>query len=286
VVKFGWTFNPGPNLFLLQVIWMLGVSMIIVSALIFLPLKYLIGVSVMIIISHNLLDSITAASSGLPAWVWMLIHQQGMVKPAVDSRVYIIYPIVPWFAVMALGYSMGTLYLKTSETRIRYFLIMGTIAIIAFLVLRFFNLYGDPSPWGNQDTFLANFLSFMDAEKYPPSLQFLLMTLGPALLLLALFEQPHWQSKLLSTYGRVPLFFYVIHIPLIHLTAVIVTFATGNDIGWLFIDPIFNKPEGYGYDLFYSYLVCFVLMLVLYPLCERYARFKHRHHDLRWLRYL
>jgi len=286
LVKFGWTFSFGTELFLMQVIWMLGLSMILLVAIIYLPYKIILVGSLVMIVSHNLLDSVTATAIGWPKPLWMLLHEQGILMMSADSRLFIVYPIIPWVAVMALGYCLGKLYLQPNDTRIKQLVIMGFGSVLVFIILRFINIYGDPTPWQLQDSIFASLLSFIDAEKYPPSLLYLLMTLGPALLFLALFEKMSFPNKFLGVYGKVPLFFYVTHLMLIHLTVVVVTFFMGKEIDWLFSDPFFKKPKGFGYELGTVYLVSLIIIFMLFPMCVYFRRFKTEKKLHWWSKYI
>ena len=217
--------------------------------------------------------------------------------------VVVIYPLIPWVGVMAAGYAFGKIYQMDVQRRRRLLLIMGVGATILFIVLRFSNLYGDPSPWSRQGSFAFTLLSFLNTTKYPPSLDFLLMTLGPAMLTLRLFEantgsprpgtaSPHSLFERLRgafiTFGRVPLFFYLLQWPTAHFISVLVHLIAGKPVGWMFgsnTGPNFAPPPGAGFNLAVVYACWIAGVLLLYPLCKWFAGVKARRRDW-WLSYL
>ena len=289
VVHFGWTFSITTDFMMAQVIWAIGLSLLILSILIFLPIKIIAGFSIIIILTHNTLDLIQAKTFGSLEWLWLVLHQAGFFTPWTGVKLLIAYPIIPWFAVMALGYSTAPLIIKALKQHTRYLVYTGLMLITAFIVLRYFNGYGNPKPWQVEDTVSATIFSFINCEKYPPSLLYLLITLGISSLLLAgfnYFEKPLGViAKILQIFGKTSLFFYLIHLPVIHLTALILTYINGFDTAWLFIEPFFSKPSGYGYPLGITYLLWLVIISALYPLCYYYSEYKKRHKDMVWLSY-
>ena len=219
-----WTFNLryDHGLFL-QVIWALGVSMIVLAALVYLPAGEIAAYSVLIIFGHNLLDGFDSRTFGSWAPLWSLLHVSEPVPHA-----FVAYPLVPWIAVMSLGYCLGSLFELERERRKQWFVCLGAASLTLFVLLRTTNIYGDPADWSLQNTTVRTLLSFVDVQKYPPSLQYLLLTLGAAFLLLAALESARGTlSGMLRTFGRVPLFFYVLHIALAHLAAGIIALAMG-----------------------------------------------------------
>lgn len=273
------------GIYALQVIWVLGLSMIALAALIHLPLRALVLVSAIIVLGHNALDGIGAESFGVFAWLWKVLHiptvfLSGAPSEVAGPWVLIVYPLIPWIGVMALGYALGAL-LGRDEMRLdpgkRRRMLIGTgITLTAvFVVLRLANLYGDPSRWATQETLLFTVLSFLNTTKYPASLLFLLMTLGPALIALALFG--NWRGRsaaVVRTFGRVPLFFYILHIALISTLAATrgITKGSGGDPGILG-------------GLAAIYLIWIAVVAMLYPVCSWFARVKARRRDA-WLSYL
>lgn len=285
VVKLGWTFNVNLDFMVAQVIWAIGVSMVFMSMAIYLPMRWLALFSGITIIGHNALDIISAEQFGAYKGLWVILHEQALLTPWHNVRLFIAYPLIPWLAVMSLGYCVGGYFLHAQTTRIRYFLSVGISLIVLFIALRFSNVYGDPKPWITQDTTLATLLSFINCEKYPPSLLYLLMTLGISALLLVGMENLQGKlSTVLLTFGRVPLLFYVIHLPILHLFAIILAAINGQSLDWLFKDPFASKPADYGYSLAVVYMVWIVTVACLYPVCHKYWLLKLRHNGL--FRYL
>jgi len=284
----------------LQVIWVIGISMIILAVLIHLPVK-LIGVFGLAMIAlHNFLDKIRVDQwqgpgtpvPGVGAKLWVLLHQQGGYPIAgwPSPFVFVVYPLIPWIGVMAVGYVFGALYQMNAEGRKRILLIIGGIAIGLFIVMRGWDYYGDPFHWARQKTAIFTVLSFINTAKYPPSLLFLLMTLGPAILSLVWFEALGRGpiSRFFITFGRVPLFFYLLQWFTAHGIAVLLNWIFGKPVAWLFMSPIqlfANPPKGQGFDLWVVYLSWIAGVLLLYPLCKWFAGVKARRREW-WLSYL
>jgi len=286
VVRWAWTFNFSyTELLFVQVIWVLGVSMIVLAGLIYLPLRAVAAVGVAMILGHNLLDGVTPQSLGAWGPLWTVLHVQAAM-PLGGGRVFVvIYPLIPWIGVMAAGYAFGTLLLRTEQERRRTLLMLGGGLTLAFLMLRAVNVYGDPAPWTVQETAGWTALSFLNTTKYPPSLQFLLMTLGPAIALLPLFERLTGPvARAVTVFGRVPLFFYVLHLYLIHAVALTVGTLAGFDPR-SFLHVWLNNPDGWGYGLPVVYLVWAGVVLALYPACRWFAGVKARRREV-WLSYL
>jgi uncharacterized membrane protein len=305
VVRVGVFFNLDYRfLGFLQVIWVIGVSMIILAALIHLPLKITAGFGIAMIALHNLLDGFrvqgwqgpTSPVPSVGAKLWFILHQPFQAFPIFgfpSPIVIIIYPLIPWVGVMALGYAFGSLYQKDSVQRRRWLLIIGGVATALFIVLRAINVYGDPSKWSSQKNALFTLLSFLNTTKYPPSLLFLLMTLGPAVLALACFEMNKTFAgglrKALVTFGRVPLFFYFLQWYTAHGIAVVLGLIAGQNVAYLFESPIDKfshpPPTGVGFPLWVVYVCWIAGVLLLYPLCKFFAGVKARRRDW-WLSYL
>lgn len=281
VVNVAWAFNVGyQHGVFLQVIWVIGVSMVVLAALIHLPLRVIAILSVAIIASHNLLDGIEPGRLGAWAPLWSVLHVFGPVPFG-----FIAYPLIPWVAVMSLGYVAGTLFQLEPQRRQWWLLRLGIASLALFAVLRFTNLYGDPDPWSAQSTAFRTLLSFVNVHKYPPSLLYLLLTLGTACLLLLAFESARGKlSHVLRTFGRVPLFFYVLHIVWAHLAAGLVGMAAGFGDAVLTNAFVF-LPEGWGYGLPIVYLAWALVLMTLYPACRWFAQVKQRRTDW-WLSYL
>jgi uncharacterized membrane protein len=281
VVNAAWTFNLNyQHGVFLQVIWAIGVSMIVLAALVHLPLRMIAAFAVVMIAGHNLLDSVAPESFGEFAWLWSLLHVQSPIPVG-----FVAYPLIPWVGVMALGYVLGAVYELDPRRRCAHLVRLGAAALALFVLLRFLNDYGDPQPWSAQASVLHTLLSFLNVEKYPPSLLYLLLTLGAGLLVLAAFENARGSlSGMLRTFGRVPLFFYVLHITLAHLAAGLVALAAG--VGTKVLTNIFVfLPDAWGFGLPVVYLAWLLVLATLYPACRWYAQVRQRRTDW-WLSYL
>jgi len=291
VVNFAWYFNIHfPSLDFL-VIWALGLSMVILSAIIYLPIPVIIVGGLIVVFGHNLLDGIQVPGNNAGAFIWALIHQQQFFTFGGKS-ILVAYPIVPWFAVMALGYALGKLYSKEAYNarRKKLLLQMGIGSILLFVVIRFTNVYGDPSLWSAQSSPMFTFLSFIRVSKYPPSLLYLLVTLGPALIFLALSENiKGWFSSQFKMIGRVAMFYYLAHLYLLHLMAMAATYFCGYKWSDMILDKFISfepKLNGYGFNLGIVYLAWFILIFMLYFLCRWYDKYKTTHRQYWWLSYL
>jgi uncharacterized membrane protein len=284
----------------LQVIWVIGVSMIVLAALIHLPLKVVGVFGLAMIALHNLLDRFQVQPwqgpgtpvPGVGAKLWMLLHQQGGYPIAgwPSPFLFVVYPLIPWIGVMAVGYVFGALYQMDTERRKRMLLGIGGTAVALFFVIRALDYYGDPFHWARQKTVIFTVLSFVNTTKYPPSLLYLLMTIGPAIMFLAWFEilGRGSISRFFITFGRVPLFFYLLQWVTAHLISVLLHWAFGKPVAWLFMSPVemfANPPKGQGFSLFVVYLSWIGGVLLLYPLCKWFAGVKARRRDW-WLSYL
>jgi len=295
VVGTGWTFQIPFGFF--GVIWALGACMVILAAVVRLPMRWIGVLSIGMIVTHNLLDPLRPRQFGSLAWLWSLLHARGGVLLPFQIREFVLFPLIPLMGVMAAGYVFGQLNLLGSERRRRWLTILGLVLIAAFMLLRVSNIYGNP-PAGQggvsqgdfqiQPTLEKTIILFFDVEKYPTSLQFLLMTLGPSFLLLAWLDKAYVPRGLraLLTFGRVPMFFYVLHIYLIHSLAVIVGVLHHESVGWLFHGAFFGEtPDGYGYNLPFVYLMWMIAVTLLYVPCRWFAGLKERRRDW-WLSYL
>jgi uncharacterized membrane protein len=278
---------------LLLVLWALGISMIALAALIYLPLRVLAGVSVAVILLHNAFDSVQASQFGSLAGVWNALHQPGVVLLA-GVPVIVGYPVMPWVAVMAAGFCAGTILLREPQARRRLLTTWGTVLIVAFVVVRAVNVYGDPAPWSSQPSPMFTVLSFLRTTKYPPSLAFLLMTIGPALLLLAWFDRRRLAaSNPLVVIGRVPFFYYVTHFWALHLLAACMAWLKYGVASFPYLlapvpsmgGPRDLFPPAFGYPLWVVYVVWVGIVAAVYPLCRWFAGFKARRRDW-WLSYL
>jgi uncharacterized membrane protein len=302
LVRLGITFSFDVRMLgFLQVIWVIGVSMIVLAALIYLPVKVVGAFGVVMIAFHNLLDGFHVMGwrgpdtpvPGFGAKIWMVLHQAFEPFPIVgfpSPVLIVIYPLIPWVGVMAAGYAFGRLYELDAQRRRRLLLIIGGTATALFIILRAINIYGDPSEWSTQKDALFTFLSFLNTTKYPPSLLFLLMTLGPSILALAAFESGTGQGRVREffvTFGRVPLFFYLLQWPVAHLISVLLHVAFGKPTERLFQTPIdWTGPvPNMGFNLAVVYVCWIAGVLLLYPACRWFAGLKQRRKDW-WLSYL
>jgi uncharacterized membrane protein len=289
VVNFAWFFNPHYPFFRLQTIWSLGISMMALSILIYLPKKIILVIGLLILFFHNGLDNIHVNGTGWNAFIWDAIHERKTL--IFFGRSFRIgYPVLPWIGIMALGYSFGSLYRKEVDASRRktYLLTLGISASILFVVIRAANVYGDMVPWSVYNNPVTTLLSFLNVTKYPPSLEYALMTLGPCIIFLALAEKPLGKLGLAITrIGRVPMFFYILHLYLIHLGAMLAIEFTGGSWRSMIVPANdFSYLKGYGFSLAGVYLVWIVLILILYPLCKWYDQYKTGHREKWWLSYL
>jgi uncharacterized membrane protein len=282
VVRFGWTFSFDVSNFAAQVIFAIGASMVALAALVHLPRWAVATVGLGMILGHNLLDGIKPASFGAAAPLWNLLHQRGMLGLGGGIKLFVLYPLIPWIGVMAAGYALGPVFALPRPLRRRWLAGLGIAVIAGFIVLRWSNLYGDPAPWVAHDSLLATALAFINCEKYPPSLLYLAMTLGPALLFLAAFDGVRGRvADVITTFGRVPFFYYIVHLFLIHTLAVLFAVVTQGQAAWLFGIPG-GKPAGYGLSLPGIYAMWLAVVAMLYPLCLWFAAVKRRRREWWW----
>lgn len=283
VVRILWIPDPFYHFTLLQVIWVLGWSMVVLAGLSRAPRAAIFLFGAVLVVGHNAVDGVKAESFGAWAPLWNLLHERGVLTLAPGRQVAVSYPLVPWVGVMALGYALGPVFgLKPRERR-AWLVRLGVGAVTAFVLLRALNLYGDPTPWSAQGSPLFTVLSFVNCEKYPPSLAFLLMTLGPALLLLAHVPQRLRASRFLLVFGQVPLLFYVLHLLLLRYGAI--PFAWLRHGANAFRPPPHGTAGSPELPLVFTFVVWLAALLLLYPLCRRYARLKARKASP-WLSYL
>ena len=291
VMRLAYNFNFSLNEpVLLVVLWVLGACMVGMAALVWLPARVLAVASIATIVLHNCLDPIRAAQFGSFAWLWNVLHQSGGLQVG-GTVVVVAYPLIPWVAVMAAGFCFAPVFLKEPEARRRILIRAGAAATVGFVVLRAINSYGDPVPWSSAKWPL---LSFLNCTKYPPSLAFLLMTLGPMLLALAFFDRfapGSWNP--LIVFGRVPLFYFILHFYAAHAAAAGLAWIRYGHAALQFIfhpvpsmgAPAKLFPPDFGYDLWAAYAVWAAIVLALYPACRWFGRIKATHRSW-WLSYL
>jgi uncharacterized membrane protein len=322
VVRLGIVYNLDYTFVaLMQVIWVIGVSMIVMAALIWLPTKIVGAIGVLMIVFHNLLDGFQVppniAFAGQPAptflqIVWMIAHQPAIIPFGGNASAFAAYPLIPWIGVMAAGYALGTIYTWDAQKRRKWLISAGLAICALFVIVRFVNVYGDPQPWltkakaieiesslpqgpvparSSTDSPLSDAeyaaLSFLNTQKYPPSLLFLLMTLGPAMLILGLLDRIDgkaiWQ-RIAIVFGRVPLFFYLLQFPLAHAMGIVLSMRAGKDYGYLFLNFPQNSqaaPPDHGFSLGVTYLAWIAGLIILFPLCYWYGEYKRR--NKHWL---
>jgi uncharacterized membrane protein len=283
LVRLGWSFSFNLGFFVAQVIWVIGASMVVLAGLVWLPRWAIVAIALTMIAGHNLLDGIRAEPLGAAGWLWNVLHQPAVLQLGPQTKVLALYSLIPWAGVMAAGYVLGPVFKLDPRSRRRLLLWTGAAIIVGFIALRASNLYGDPAAWSVQSGWLGTALSFVNCEKYPPSLLYLMMTLGPALILLALFERMHGViAGWITTFGRVPFLFYVTHIFLIHALAVALAWATIGDAGWLMGQFPPKKPAAFGLDLLGVYATWLCVVVMLYPLCRWFASIKQRRSEWWW----
>lgn len=289
IINFGWKFDINFTHIGLQTIWSLGISMIVLAGLIYLPKKIILAISIVIIFGHNLLDNIHFEGSSL----WSILHEYKQFEFIEGHKVLFAYSLLPWIAVMSLGYCFGSLYDSSFEVKKRKRILnnLGIGSLVLFLILIAINKYGNPVQWTNYGITSKTLMSIFDINKYPPSLLYLLITLGGTFLFLANAEK--LKGKVVDffcVFGRVPFFYYILHIYLIHLIAVFAAEFTG--FGWqvMVSMPTFatrvEALKGYGFNLITVYVVWIIVILLLYPLCKKFDNYKQSHKEKWWLSYL
>lgn len=279
VVNFAWTLQFPPSVMYLQVIWAIGVSMIALAGLLWLPRGALAVLALAVIAGHNLLDGVRVQGDGALAVLWKVLHQRDWIAVTDGLRLRTSYPVLPWIGVIALGWVIGPWFARGGDAllRQRRLWMAGAGALLAFVILRAVNLYGD-SPWQSFATLGSTLMSVFNVTKYPPSLLFLLLTLGIGLLLLRLYEQPRVARALapLADIGAAPMFFYLLHLYVLKLLYVLAEARWGHTHGAYFaVDHVASL-----------WVITALLALALYWPTRAFARFKARRRDLAWLRYL
>ncbi len=286
-----WWFDISFTVINMQVIWAIGFSMVILSFLIFLPVRLILIVGIIIVAGHNLLDKITMEGTGLRSVLWYLFHEMKVIQ--YSNRIfYMQYAVLPWIGVMILGYCLGTLYNHQTLQAVRKKLLLwlGIGGILAFIIIRGINIYGDPNPWQTQKNTLYSIMSFINVNKYPPSLLYILMTLSPAMLIL--FATENVKSKVTDffiVFGRVPLFYYFLHMLVIHTLAIFMLFISGGDWTLMIItssNVTSSKWLEYGYPLYITFMIWILVIGFLYPICRSYQNYKFQNRDKWWLSYM
>jgi len=287
LMGFFWSFSPDfyykPKV---AVLFAIGVSMLFMAILVYLPRWSIWIVALSLIFGHNYFDTIQAKELGEFAWIWNLLHEPGTIN-ILGINIRVVYSFIPWIGVMALGYLFGPLTKMAKSQRKKIFLISGLTMLIVGFFLRITNTYGDSQLYEQQDTLIFSLMSFLNVTKYPPSLIYILFMLGMAMILMNLFDRKlgSW-SKPLEIFGKVPFFFYILHIPLLHIFGIILALITFGDAQWLMQTPVGPSPDGYAYssELLPTYLAWVITLIVLYYPSKWFANLKTTRKDW-WLSY-
>jgi uncharacterized membrane protein len=290
IITLGWTFNPFYNFIILQVIWAIGMSLILLGLLVYLPFNAIFIIGLLIVFGHNLLDYPAVGEALKGGFIPDLLYFTKFSIYQIDNShlVLIVYAFLPWTGVMMLGYCFGKLFRPEIDRAQRRKILfqIGSGLLLLFLLLRFINLYGDPIPWASHSRgAVFTFLSFININKYPPSLAFLSVTIGGGVLALALLDRiRNSVTNFFRIFGRVPMFYYILHFYLIHLLVVISFFQQGFSTGQIVSPdvPFLFRPGTFGYPLVIVYLIWIGVVLLLYPLCKKYDRYKTAHANKKW----
>lgn len=290
IITLGWTFNPFYNFIILQVIWAIGMSLILLGLLVYLPFNAIFIIGLIIVFGHNLLDYPAVSEGVKGGWIPDLLYFTKFSIYNIDNShlVLIVYAFLPWTGVMMLGYCFGKLFGPEMDPvrRKKILVLMGAGLLLLFVLLRSINLYGDPIPWiSHPRGSVFTFLSFININKYPPSLHFLSVTIGGGILVLALLEGTrNAVTNFFRIYGRVPMFYYILHFYLIHLLVVIGFFLQGFTTNQVVSPdmPFLFRPGTFGYPLGIVYLIWILVVLLLYPLCKKYDRYKTANANKKW----
>ncbi|MBP6681519.1 MAG: DUF1624 domain-containing protein [Saprospiraceae bacterium] len=291
LITFAWTFDFSYSIFILQVIWAIGICMVLMGIIIRLPYTLILIAGLAIVFGHNILDVIPSTHQGF--W-WDLLHNGNFAFHEIlpGHQITIIYPFLPWLGLMMLGYCSGKIYEPSVNPAFRKKLLLytGTGLILFFILLRYINVYGDPLPWTLQDNTTSTVFSFLNVHKYPPSLLFMCITIGPALIFLALFETTQNKiTRIISVYGKVPFFYYILHFYILHILCMILFLARGHSFSEGIQDtagiPFRFLIAGEGYSIGIVYLIWILMVIALYPLCKWFSDMKRKHRHW-WLSYL
>jgi uncharacterized membrane protein len=284
LIRFGWTFNFDYSHYVFGgVIWVIGWCLILLATVVRFPAGVAAVCGAVVVVGQHVLPRLPSAAGpeGLGSAIWRVLYQGGRIDLLGASNLIVLYTIVPWIGVMLLGYAFGAVMRLPDPKRRRLCFTIGGSAVAAFIVLRGLGICAGGSPWEIQPTPLLTMLSFFNAQKYPASLQFLMMTLGPMVLAIPLVESARGAiAETLAVFGRVPLFYYLLHVPLIHLgAAVLCLVQLGRLDPWLRMNhPMMAPPppEGYGLPLYGIWLAAAVTVIALYPACRVFAKVKRR----------
>ena len=280
------------SLFILETLWSIGAGMVLLGLMIHLPFRIILITGLVILLGHNLMDIVEANRNTPPPFWWNILHQPSFKQLGGGHSLFVFYPMLPWAGLMLLGYCCGKLFThKAASERNRILRYTGIAAIVFFILVRFINVYGDPRPWKSQPSTLRTFFAFMNVQKYPPSLLFACATTGPLLLALSFLKEAQSRlAKAASVIGRVPLFYFAVHFFILHFAQIIYFFLSGHTMA----EGLKGSPQslfkfsapGEGFSLGIVYLVWMAIVLLMYPLCKRYDRYKLAHKEKWWLSYL
>lgn len=288
ILNLFFSFDPLYHFLGLQVIWVTGVSMILLAALLYLPLPVLFALGLIIVGGHNYLDRFNSPNMQDTPIGWAILHQQYFTQYAPGRSFMVLYPLLPWPGIMLLGYCLGSLYVKGYDAakRRKTLVLMGILAIVIFVLLRWVNVYGDLFQWSEQKERYRTVISFFNVTKYPPSLLYFCMTIGPGLLVLGWLEKikAGW-TNIVVIFGRVPMFYYLSHFFLIHFLCMITFLVMGYPTSEITTGMMFFRPNNFGFSLGVVYLIWIGVVAFLYPFCKRYSQFKATHANW-WLSYL
>jgi uncharacterized membrane protein len=292
IVTLAWTYNPFYNLLIMQVIWAIGISMIILGIFIWLPVNIILISGLLIICFHNMLDYIETSHQGQFGIFWEILHHGNfkVVPLGADHYFLIVYAFLPWTGIMLTGYGLGRIFTAGMSSRIRKTVLFGTggALLLLFFILRSINHYGDPSHWYLQRNLLFSWFSFINLSKYPPSLDYVALTIGVAMIALGLLDRISKDSfSFVRVFGRVPFFYYVLHLYVIHTMVVILFYFQGytsKDIAPQH-SPFAFRPDQFGFGLGGVYLIWISVILILFPICSWYDQYKNTHKKW-WLSYL
>ncbi|MFD2936596.1 DUF1624 domain-containing protein [Spirosoma flavum] len=288
VINFAFWFDIHFQSLLLQVIYAIGGGLIILSVLAKLPVKWVGIIGFVIVFGHNILQLVPAFTNPAAKLGWALLFRTDFFPVSPTFALVVAYPLIPWLGIMLVGFACGQLMERPVEQRKPLLLRIGFGALILFVLLRFLNIYGDPAPWVTQKTQLLTFLSFINVTKYPPSLLYVLLMLGLMLMFLSAIDgKTNPFTRWLTVYGKVPMFYYIVHWYLVHLSMIAMVLLQGYSWADITTGPLnFGRPASAGISLELVYVVWFGLIILLYPLCNWYGRYKATHPEIGLLRYV
>ncbi len=285
IISFAWYLDVRFRNFDLAVIWCLGISMIFLATIIYLPRNIILIFSLILIAGHNALDTLHFKDNLL----WNILHEFGTINLSENHHINIFYPIIPWIGVMALGYYFGSFYNQPfdAQKRRRLFNRIGLGSILLFVLIRWLNIYGNTTPWQKYDTATQTIMSFLNLTKYPPSFLYLLLTLGTAIVFLANTEKLRGKVvDFFTTFGRVPFFYYILHLYFIRIIGMVFAELSGYDWQMMIQTTTEFDLQGFGFSLPIVYLIWAGIILVLYPICKKFDTYKQNNKEKWWLSYL